>query len=70
MFDPFSFVASAAGGAGAIGPDEIRPTATQAGDLSGPVINFGSSAPGITTGQIALLAGSVLAGLWLVKRFG
>lgn len=72
MFDPFTFATNAAGSGGFSfsSPKDIRPTATQLGDLSGGTINFGSSAPGITTGQIAILTGGVLVGLWLVKEFG
>ncbi len=69
-FNPFDFLTSAAGGGGIqlSSPKHVQPTAVQSGDLTGPVINFGSSAPGITTMQIALLAGAVLGGLWIVKK--
>lgn len=72
MFDPLSFATQAAGGGGfsLSKTTDVRPVASKSGDYTGPAINFGSSAPGITTGQIALIAGAGVLVLWIVKRFG
>lgn len=67
MFDPFSFVAQAAGGGG-ISLGDAKSTASQSGDLSGPRITFGSSAPGITTGQLALIVVGGLAAIYVFKK--
>lgn len=70
MLDPFAFVSQAAGGGGISLDKDIIPTAVQSGDLNGPRITFGSSAPGLTTGHIALIAVAGLAGLYIWKKVG
>ncbi len=69
MFDPFAFVAKAAGGGG-IGLGDSQSAASHSGDISGPRITFGSSAPGITTGQLALIVVGGLAAIYVFKKVG
>lgn len=42
--------------------------ASVGGGLTGSRITFGTSAPGLTAVQIAILAATVLGGVWIFKK--